>query len=106
MKDMNNTNFDEKAANWDQDPFKVKLAHDFGDAIIKEIQMKDDMNVLDYGCGSGLVTLKLQPFVKSITGMDSSGRMIEVLQNKVKTQGLKNVNTRLMDLEQGDNVDE
>jgi 2-polyprenyl-3-methyl-5-hydroxy-6-metoxy-1,4-benzoquinol methylase len=106
MKDMNNTNFDEKAATWDEDPFKIKLAHDVADAIIKEIQPRDDMNVLDYGCGSGLITLKLQPLVKSITGMDSSRGMIEVLQNKVKTNRLQNVHARLMDLEQAAEVDD
>jgi 2-polyprenyl-3-methyl-5-hydroxy-6-metoxy-1,4-benzoquinol methylase len=106
MKDMNKTNFDEKAATWDEDPFKVKLAHDVVNSIIKEIQLRNDMNVLDYGCGSGLITLNLQPLVKSITGMDSSRGMIEVLQNKVKTKGLQNIHARLMDLEQAPEVDD
>jgi len=58
------------------------------------------MNVLDYGCGSGLVTLKIQPLVKSITGMGQFRGMLEVLRSKVERQNLKNVHIRFMDLEQ------
>ena len=34
------------------------------------------MDALDFGCGTGLVTLKLQPFIHSITGVDGSQGMI------------------------------
>ena len=78
MKDQKKSIFDVKAATWEEDPFRVKLAYDISDTIIREIAPAKDMNVLDYGCGSGLVTLKLQPFVKSITGMDSSEGMLAV----------------------------
>ena len=100
MKYQNGSIFDAKAAAWDEDPFKVKLANDISATIMREIAPTKDMNVLDYGCGSGLVTLRLQPFVKSITGMDSSGGMLEVLRSKVERQNLKNVHIRFMDLEQ------
>ena len=100
MKDQKKSIFDVKAATWEEDPFRVKLAYDISDTIIREIAPAKDMNVLDYGCGSGLVTLKLQPFVKSITGMDSSEGMLAVLRSKVEKQHLKNVHIRFMDLEQ------
>jgi ubiquinone/menaquinone biosynthesis C-methylase UbiE len=99
-KDQNGSIFDARAAVWDEDPFKVKLANDISDVIIREIAPTQEMNVLDYGCGSGLATLRLQPFVKSITGMDSSGGMLQALRSKVEKQSLKNVHTRFMDLEQ------
>jgi ubiquinone/menaquinone biosynthesis C-methylase UbiE len=98
--------FDARAAAWDEDPFKVKLANDVADTIIREMALIEDMNVLDYGCGSGLVTLRLQPFVKSITGMDSSRGMIEVLREKVEKRGLKNVHTRFVDVEKGEGKDD
>jgi ubiquinone/menaquinone biosynthesis C-methylase UbiE len=100
MKDKNGSIFDVKAAAWDEDASKVKLANDISDTIMREIAPARDMNVLDYGCGSGLVTFKLQPFVKSITGMDSSKGMLEVLRSKVERHNLKNVHIRFMDLEQ------
>jgi 2-polyprenyl-3-methyl-5-hydroxy-6-metoxy-1,4-benzoquinol methylase len=98
------TDFDKKAATWDEDPFKVNLANDVADAIVKELNPVQNMDVLDYGCGSGLVTLRLQPLVKSITAMDSSKKMLEVLQAKVEKRGLANVHTQLIDLEQGAKV--
>jgi ubiquinone/menaquinone biosynthesis C-methylase UbiE len=105
-KDQNGSIFDARAAAWDEDPFKVKLANDIADTIIREIAPAKDMNVLDYGCGSGLVTLRLQPFVKSITGMDSSKGMLEALRSKVEKQNLKNVHIRFMDLEQRAEADD
>ena len=63
MKYQNGSIFDAKAAAWDEDPFKVKLANDISATIMREIAPTKDMNVLDYGCGSGLVTLKIQPLV-------------------------------------------
>lgn len=101
MEDLNKTDFDEKAATWDEDPRRVRLANDVADAIIREMKPTRDMDALDYGCGSGLVTLRLQPLVKSITGMDSSRAMLEVIQGKVKKQGLKNVRTQFVDFEKG-----
>ncbi|MBA4390799.1 MAG: SAM-dependent methyltransferase [Syntrophus sp. (in: bacteria)] len=102
---LNKTDFDEKAATWDEDPLKVNLANDVADAMIKELHPAPDMDVLDYGCGSGLVTLRFQPLVKSITGMDSSKKMLEVLQTKVEKRDLPNVYTHLIDLEQGTQVE-
>jgi len=101
MKDQNKTDFDEKAGTWDDDPGRVKLANDAADIIIREMKPTRNMDALDYGCGSGLVTLRLQPLVKSITGIDSSKVMLEVIQAKVEKQGLKNVRTQLVDFEQG-----
>jgi len=105
MKDQHKTNFDEKAATWDENPLRVMLAHDVADAIIREIKPTRDMDALEYGCGTGLVTLRLQPFVKSITGVDSSQGMLEIIKEKVKNQGLQNVRTQLVDFEQSGKVD-
>jgi len=97
--------FDKEAAQWDANPGRVKLANDIADAIIREVLPKREMDALDFGCGTGLVTLRLQPLVRSITGMDSSRGMLEVLESKIHDQGLVNVRTRFLDLEQGEKVD-
>ena len=105
MKDQNKTNFDERAATWDENPLRVTLAHDVTGAIIREIKPTRDMDALEYGCGTGLVTLRLQPFVKTITGVDSSQGMLEVIKEKVKNQGLQNIRTQLVDFEQNGEVE-
>jgi 2-polyprenyl-3-methyl-5-hydroxy-6-metoxy-1,4-benzoquinol methylase len=96
--------FDKEAAVWDAKPRRVKLANDVADAIIRELEPARDMDVLDFGCGTGLVTLRLQPLVRSITGVDSSPGMLAVLQEKVKEQGLKNVHPQLVDFDHGGKV--
>jgi 2-polyprenyl-3-methyl-5-hydroxy-6-metoxy-1,4-benzoquinol methylase len=96
--------FEKEAAVWDAEPRRVKLAKDVAAAIIREIKPSRDLDVLDVGCGTGLVTLRLQPLVRSITGVDSSPGMLAVLQDKVQKQGLTNVHPQLVDLEQGGRV--
>ncbi len=96
--------FNIEAAQWDANPGRVKLANEVADAILREAAPLQGMDVLDYGCGTGLVTLRLQPAVRTITGADSSQGMLEVLQEKVRTRGLRNVQTRLVDFEKGGRI--
>ncbi|MHB8845906.1 MAG: class I SAM-dependent DNA methyltransferase [Nitrospirota bacterium] len=93
--------FDKEAAQWDANPGRVKLAQDVADAMIREVRPTREMDALDFGCGTGLVTLKLQPLVRTITGMDSSQGMLAALASKVAGQGLTNVRTLFLDLEKG-----
>jgi ubiquinone/menaquinone biosynthesis C-methylase UbiE len=96
--------FDKEAAAWDENPTRVKLARDVAEAIITEARPGREMEALDFGCGTGLVTLRLQPLVKFITGADSSAGMLAVLADKTGKQGLANVGTQLVDFEQGGKV--
>jgi len=93
--------FNKAAATWDENPGRVKTNRDIGDAILKQNILTPDMNVLDFGCGTGLLTIRLQPFVRSITGVDSSQGMLNVLNDKIANLQLPNVKTMLIDLEKG-----
>jgi ubiquinone/menaquinone biosynthesis C-methylase UbiE len=95
-------NFDQEAAKWDQVPGRVKLARDISQSMIREISLTPDMDVLDFGCGTGLLTFALQPFVHSITGVDSSKGMLDVFKIKIKEQKLNNVKADYIDLDKGD----
>jgi 2-polyprenyl-3-methyl-5-hydroxy-6-metoxy-1,4-benzoquinol methylase len=86
--------FDKKAATWDENPTRVKLAEDVVQAIRQQVRLLPDMDVLDFGCGTGLLALSLLPAVKSVTGADTSQGMLDVLEAKAKRQGLSNVYTR------------
>jgi ubiquinone/menaquinone biosynthesis C-methylase UbiE len=98
-------NFDQGAANWDQVPGRVKVARDIAHSMIREITLTPAMDVLDFGCGTGLLTFALQPFVHSITGVDSSQGMLDVFKTKVKEQNLNNVKANYLDLDKGDVLD-
>ncbi len=86
-----NRNFDKEAAAWDDKPQRVKLAGDIADAIIREVQPTDRMNVLDFGCGTGLLTFRLQPLVRTIIGADSSQGMLDVFNGKIAAAELDNI---------------
>lgn len=94
--------FSKDAASWDQKTGRVKLAHDVASAMMNEVKFTHDMDVLDFGCGTGLLSLQLQPLVRSITGVDSSQGMLDVLNSKINEQKLFNVKTELVDIEKGE----
>ena len=94
--------FDQAAATWDEKPQRVKLAGEVADAIIREVPLTTDMNALDFGCGTGLLTLRLQPFVRTIIGADSSRGMLDILNTKIVAAGLDNICSMHYDPAQGD----
>lgn len=99
IKELKPRNFNEAAAFWDEEPRRVRLAAEVAEAVKREVALSDDMDVLDYGCGTGLVSLFLQPLVRSITGADTSDGMLEIFRAKVVAQRLSNVNTLLLEPE-------
>lgn len=86
--------FDKDAARWDEHPTRVQLAQDVASAIARAVPLGPTMDVLDFGCGTGIVTLQLAPSVGFVTGVDSSQGMLEVLNAKIDRQGHTNVRTR------------
>ena len=95
--------FDKEAATWDTPP-RVKLAGDISKAMLGRLHLTKDMDILDFGCGTGLVTLPFNALVYSITGVDSSKGMLEVFESKIQKQQVDNVKTRYLDLTKGDVV--
>jgi len=98
--------FDKDAANWDAKSHRVRLAGDVSAAIRQEVVLHADMKVLDYGCGTGLVSLPMAGEVSSLTGIDSSSGMLEVFSQKALELGYRNVLGLLIDLENGDTLSE
>jgi len=94
--------FDKEAAAWDENPARVKLADDVAEAISRLAPLNAGMTALDFGCGTGLVTLRLAPRVRSIVGVDSSQGMLDVLAAKIAREKLTNVKTLRLDLDKGD----
>ncbi len=85
--------FETLAASWDDEPRRLKLATDVAQAIMRVAGLAQDMDVLDYGCGTGLITMHLQPHVRAITGADTSPGMLAILQEKIRKSGVSNVST-------------
>ena len=94
-----NSRFDEAAAQWDDNPDRVELARAIGAAISRAVPLQPEWRVLDYGAGTGLLTLNLLPHVSSILALDTSTGMLEKLAQKLATARIANVQTRLWNLE-------
>lgn len=91
--------FDQSAANWDSEPRRIELMKAIGKAILRDAKPTKAMDVLDYGCGTGLVGLFLLPHVRSATGADSSAGMLDVLRTKIREGGINGMTTIQLDLE-------
>jgi predicted TPR repeat methyltransferase len=72
--------FDLEAQKWDTLPRRVELA----EAVVEAVRpyLKGDERVLDFGCGTGLVGLKLAPYVREVIGIDLSKKMVEEFNRK------------------------
>lgn len=85
--------FDSVAAEWDKEPRRVKLSSDIAIAIMNELQPAADWSAMDFGCGTGLVTLRLAPHLGAMVAVDSSRGMLVQLDDKLRAAGIGNVTT-------------
>ncbi|SPE56970.1 Methyltransferase type 11 [Verrucomicrobia bacterium] len=92
--------FDESAAQWDASPARVELARAVGAAIARAVPLQPDWRAVDYGAGTGLLTLNLQPRVGSVVALDSSRGMLEQLGKQLEAAGINNVRTSFWNLEE------
>ena len=53
--------------------------------------LKPDMEVLEFGCGTGTTAIIHAPFVRHIRAIDISGKMLEIARAKAEAGGIKNV---------------
>ena len=78
MKD----HFKNKAQDWDSGDIRVNGAKTIANAIEKEIKLNNEMEILDFGVGTGLLGFSIAAKVKQVYGVDTSAKMLEKLQEK------------------------
>ncbi len=93
--------FDVKARVWDTDPAKVERAMRVAAAIRAQVGPLANKEVLEYGCGTGLLGFALQPDVARLTLADTSLGMLQVLEEKMTASGASNVTSLALDLSVG-----
>jgi len=95
---MTSNLFDQRAAGWDNNPGRVALARAVVAAIRDAVPLRPDMRVMDFGAGTGLVTLGLLDDVGEITAVDASAGMLRVLAEKTAVWGSHRVRTLRCDV--------
>jgi len=81
---MKNTKdlFAHKSKSWDMSSRRVKNAQSIANLIVKNIRLDKDMEIMDFGAGTGLLSYFIAPFVKKIVAVDNSPSMLLEFQNK------------------------
>ncbi len=98
------TDFDARAATWDDDPSKVERAKAVAEAIAREIPLSPSMRALEYGAGTGLLSFLLRDKLGEITLADVSDGMLDVARRKIAAAGDPRMRAVRLDLSAGDAV--
>jgi ubiquinone/menaquinone biosynthesis C-methylase UbiE len=53
--------------------------------------LRPDMEMLEFGCGTGSTAIAHAPYVKHITAIDISERMLEIARGKAAAAGIDNI---------------
>ena len=89
--------FNHKAETFDS-PKNIFLANLVYQAIDKQLDLLSDKEILDFGGGTGLLTLPLAKQAKSVTLVDISEKMLEQARLKAEQQEIKNIQFLEQDL--------
>ncbi len=76
----------------DEASYQQKLA-------ITRSYLKPDMQVLEFGCGTGSTAIAHAPYVKHLHGIDISSRMIEIAQEKAGAASTENLSFEVADID-------
>jgi len=92
------SDFDARAATWDDDPTKVERARAIAHQIAREVPLAGSMAALEYGAGTGLLGFMLRDRIDKLTLADVSEGMLAVAARKIAASGDPRVRTVKLDL--------
>lgn len=81
---MVGSEFDRLASTWDDKPSRIEMAKRFGEAIRKNLELKSNFRLVDYGCGTGNCAIFLSESVDKVVGIDVSAPMLERFREKIE----------------------
>lgn len=91
--------FDSRARNWDANPMHMNRSLAIAGAMVKRIDFTKINEALEYGAGTGDLSFLLKDSISHITTMDSSQEMVNVMNEKLTTMGIGNVEPMFYDIE-------
>ncbi len=82
--------WDKIAVRYSKRPVSDEAAYQKKLQVTREY-FRPDMEVLEFGCGTGSTAIAHAPYVKHIRAIDISSKMIEIAQGKADAGNIKNV---------------
>lgn len=80
--------FDNAAAQWDMGDTRQNIASAVFQTLSNRIALAKNMDIMDFGAGTGLLSFKIAPMVHSVVGVDLSSKMLEQISIK-NTEAVK-----------------
>ncbi|SEQ34936.1 Methyltransferase domain-containing protein [Bacillus licheniformis] len=96
---MENNVFEQIAKRYDTEE-RIELAKVIVNEVRPELRNSQSKSLIDYGSGTGLISLELSDLVHSILLVDSSKQMLEVAKAKISRKGIANAKTLYSDFTQ------
>jgi 2-polyprenyl-3-methyl-5-hydroxy-6-metoxy-1,4-benzoquinol methylase len=94
---MTTNEWDDFATEWDVNDevreYSEKAFHSWVKKVAPAIPDLSKCRVLDFGCGTGLLAEKLAEKCGQVVAVDSSPKMVEVLDRKIEQSGTTNIVT-------------
>jgi tRNA (cmo5U34)-methyltransferase len=97
--------FDDKAQSWDENPMHLERSKAIAQKMTEIIPISESMTALEFGAGTGLLSLLLKEKLSRITLVDSSREMVRIMQAKIDKGGLSNVESFHIDIEKEEFTD-
>lgn len=79
--------FEEKAKDWDSREIPRMISAGVGRALLDNLPLTAELQVMDFGAGTGLVSCHVGPHVDKIYAVDISAAMLEKLVQKQELSG-------------------
>ena len=101
MKENNEAEsyFDKMSQQWDQDSMRNKIALNVARTIHKQLETLKNFKILDFGCGTGLLSFYFYPNAQKVDGVDTSEGMVDAFNKKAQENQYTNARARLFDIE-------
>ncbi|EXJ88216.1 hypothetical protein A1O1_05146 [Capronia coronata CBS 617.96] len=88
-----NGRFNDEASSWDSNPFVHEASNEALKAIVSRFPALRNppapdkaLDVLEVGCGTGLLSFMLAPYARRLVAVDAAPGMIEVLKTKLQSR--------------------
>ena len=97
--------FDEAAKNWDKNQMHIQRTNAIANELLPLIDKIKITRALEFGAGTGLLSLLLKDKFADITLMDSSLEMISIAREKIANGGFCHLHPVFFDLEKENYTD-